>query len=312
MIDLSAVALTIREAANYHIGLGEGPLWIEREQKLYWLDILEGRVYAYHPASGTSEKVFDWDRLIGGIAETEDGALVVLADRGGVFLWRDGGIVKTVIEGIEQESVNRFNDCIADPEGRLFAGTIHLDDPNERTGRLYRIDPDGSCKVMKNGVGISNGMAFSVDLQHFFFTDTLAKTIWKYDYDRATGDISNERVFLQFDPATKNPDGMTMDADGNLWVAHCMQGHICVYDPDGAEIGRVDVPAKFVTSLTFGGPGYRTIFVSTGNDGHNGPEWGASAGALLMMDAPVMGRREFKVGSCVTEAATAWKGSPKQ
>lgn len=295
--DLLKTAQAITEAANYHIVLGEGPLWIEREQKLYWLDILEGRIYRYEHATGRSEQCFQGDRPIGGIAEARDGGLIVLMDKGGVFGWRDGRMSRTVVESIKAESMNRFNDCIADPEGRLFAGTIHLDDPSQLTGRLWRIDPDGSHHVMKEGVGISNGMAFTPDLTGFFFTDTLAKTIWKYDYDRATGRLSNERVFLRMDPNTQNPDGMTIDAEGNLWVAQALHGHIQVYRANGEPIGRVDTPAAFTSSLTFGGPDYRTLFVTTGHgvisDWPSG-RWGPSAGALLMAPAPVQGRPEFK------------------
>jgi len=290
---------SIKPVANFDHELGEGPLWIEKENKLYWLDIEHGKMFRYAPDSQTSEICLELDRPIGGIAENNNGSLLLMLNKGGVVLWKDGQVIRTVVESIERETPNRFNDCIVDPLGRVYVGSIHKTDPSEKTGHLHRIDPDGSIHLIQADVGIANGMGFSPDLSRFYFTDSYAKTIWQYDHNADTGELSNQRIFLKFDPETKNPDGMTIDAQGHIWVAQALHSHIEAFDADGKSLACIEIPAKFTSSLTFGGANYETIFITTGHSvipGLPRESWGESAGTLLAMPAPegITGRPEFK------------------
>ena len=142
---------------------GEGPLWHHKEEKLYWLDIPNGSIFRYDPTAGSHERVYKGE-VIGGFTIQEDGALLLFMAKGAVKIWRKGELT-TVIDGIPDERETRFNDVIADPEGRVFCGTMPAKD---RPGRLYRLDTDGSLTKILDGIGISNGMGFTPDRKQMY------------------------------------------------------------------------------------------------------------------------------------------------
>ncbi|HEU5431030.1 MAG TPA: SMP-30/gluconolactonase/LRE family protein, partial [Thermomicrobiales bacterium] len=154
--------------ANYGCDTTEGPLWHAAERALYWLDIPPGRIYRYDPATGEHGLVYDAGEPIGGFTIQADGGLLLFGDRGAIRLWR-GGAVTTLRDEIPEERGARFNDVIADPEGRVYAGTMPAGD---RPGRLWRLDPDGSLHVALDDAGLSNGMGFTPDLHAFYHTDS--------------------------------------------------------------------------------------------------------------------------------------------
>ncbi|HJZ49644.1 MAG TPA: SMP-30/gluconolactonase/LRE family protein, partial [Roseiflexaceae bacterium] len=156
--------------ADYACVTGEGPLWHPAEQRLYWIDIPNGRLFRYHPASGAHEMCFEGEPL-GGFTIQADGALLLFMARGAVKLWRDGAFT-TMIEEIPEERETRFNDVFADPAGRVFCGTMPT---KERHGRLYRLDPDGTLTKLLDGIGCSNGMGLTPDHQQLYYTDSDAR-----------------------------------------------------------------------------------------------------------------------------------------
>ncbi len=276
--------------ANYHCVTGEGPLWHEDEQRLYWLDIPPGKIFRYDPATGEHEQIFQADLPIGGYTIQDDGSFVLFMGRGRIAHLRRGELTD-IVSQIDAEVDGRFNDVIADPEGRVFCGTMPIGD---RNGKLYRLDPDGSIRVVLEDAGLSNGMGFSADLATFYHTDTMRRTITRFDYDRASGDISNPQVIVHEQrPEYGKTDGMAVDADDNLWSARWDGYRLVQHAPDGSELRVVKFPTKKVSSLTFAGPDYTDMYVTTAG-GHDTAENGETAGALYRINLGVKGKPAFR------------------
>ncbi len=275
--------------ADYACVTGEGPLWHPDEQRVYWVDIPKGRLFRYTPATGEHEQCFESPNAIGGFTIQEDGALLLFMARGAVKFWRDGKLT-TVIDEIPDEVTTRFNDVIADPEGRVFCGTMPT---QSRLGRLYRLDPDQTLTKLLDDIGVSNGMGFTPDLKHLYYTDSPTRNIYRFDYDRATGAISNQRVFVQTPDGEGVPDGLTVDADGYVWSARWDGGVLVRYTPDGQEALRIAFPARKVSCVTFGGPDYTDLYVTTAGGDQKARE-GKGAGALFRLRLGIQGKPEFR------------------
>ena len=295
--------------ARHDHRVGEGPVWHPDEKRLYWLDIPTGRLFRYDPAADEDELALSLDVELGGYTIQEDGSLLLFLSEGAVATWNPNGsnddgsgvgggepatddALEYVIDDIPAERNSRFNDVIADPEGRVFAGTMPTDDD---LGSLYRIDPDGSYeRVDDRGYDIPNGMGFTPDLESLHVTESEARTIYLFDYDRETGELSNRRSFTEVtgDEREGNPDGMTVDEEGCVWSARWGGGCVVRYDPDGVEIDRVDIPAPKASSVTFGGPENRDLYVTTakGHDAEDDPP----AGSVFRCQTAVAGVPEFR------------------
>ena len=282
--------------ADYQCGCGEGPLWHPDEQRLYWIDIASGRMFRYEPGAGTHEQCYQGE-VIGGFTIQADGALLLFMARGAVRTWRNGELT-TVIEQIPDERETRFNDVIADPAGRVFCGTMPTQD---RLGRLYRLDCDGTLTKLLDGIGCSNGLGFTPDRKQMYYVDSPKREVYLFDYDQATGAITNKRVFVRTPDDEGVPDGMTVDADGCIWCAKWDGGCLVRFTPDGTEERRITFPARKVSSVTFGGPDYTDIYVTTAG-GTDKPNEGEGAGALFRIKPGIRGVPEFRsriAGNCL-------------
>jgi D-xylonolactonase len=282
------MAAQLELIADYECLTGEGVIWHPGEQCVYWLDIPRGRMFRYDPATEEHEMCFE-DGMVGGLTVQVDGALLLFMEKGAVKRWNEGEVV-TIINEIPEERESRFNDVIADPEGRVFCGTMPTE---ERLGRLYRIDPDGSVTKVLEGIGCSNGMGFTPDRQRMYYTDSTEREIYLFDYDRETGEISNQRVFVRTPEGEGIPDGMTVDAEGYVWSARWDGGCVVRFAPNGTEDMRLEFPAKKVSCLTFGGWDYTDIYVTTAG-GDNKAEEGQGAGALFKVNVGIEGVPEFE------------------
>lgn len=273
--------------ADTRLVVGEGTLWHAGEQKLYWLDIPNGSIYRYDPREGRHERIYAGE-VIGGFTIQADGSLLLFMARGAVRTWKRGEL-STVIEEIPEERETRFNDVIADPEGRVFCGTMSTP---KRPGCLYRLGRDGKITRLLEGIGISNGLGFSPDRKRLYYTDSAKGEIYVFDYDKAGGTISNQRVLIRVPASEGEPDGLTVDAEGYLWSARWNGGCIVRFSPEGREVLRVELPARKVSCLTFGGMDCQDIYISTAG-GDKRDEEGPGAGALFCLNLGIRGRAEF-------------------
>lgn len=275
--------------ADYQCVTGEGPLWHPDERRVYWVDIPRGRLFRFDPATGRHEQVYEGAEPLGGFTIQADGALLLFRARGVVELWRAGAIAP-VLDEHPAERGTRFNDVIADPAGRVFCGTMGTP---ERSGRLYRLDPDATLTELFDGVGVSNGLGFTPDRAGLYYTDSTPRTISRFDYDRAGGTLRNRRPFVHTPEGEGVPDGLTVDAEGYVWSARWDGGCLVRYTPDGREDRRVTFPARKVSSATFGGDDYGDLYVTTAGGDKKATD-GPGAGALFRLRPGVRGVPEFR------------------
>jgi sugar lactone lactonase YvrE len=273
--------------ADYACEIGENPLWHPVEKRLYWCDIPRGRIFRFDPSTGNHEQCYE-GRPVGGFTFQTDGSLLLFMDRGTVAIWRDGKLTEILSE-IEEERNSRFNDVIADPIGRVFCGTMSS---SAGKGRLYRMDLDGTIRVILEGIGCSNGMAFTHDQKGFYYTDSFAHEIYLFDYRAEDGRISNQRVFASLDESDGLPDGATLDAAGHLWSAMWDGSGIVQLTLDGRIEKRISLPTRKVSSLTLGGEDYADMYITTAG-GNTKDDDGPLAGATFRLKTEARGRPEF-------------------
>jgi len=240
---------------------GEGPLWDEGERALYWTDISGNRFFRYRWDERRHERLSDGFE-VAGFTRQHDGGFVV-TNRRGIWTWRPGrqpSLIAAEAEG--QECV--MNDCAADPEGRVYSGSCHLDENGDSAPSfLFRVDTDGSVHIADENIRFSNGLAFSPENSALYFADTAARCIYRYDWRRGDGELSNRRVFARIDRAEGVPDGLALDAEGFVWCAQWFGGCVTRFDPDGKRERRIDLPASQTSSLAFGGPNLDEVYVTS-------------------------------------------------
>ncbi|PTL37784.1 SMP-30/gluconolactonase/LRE family protein [Alkalicoccus saliphilus] len=246
--------------------LAEGPAWDDRQNKLIWVDINGYKVNVFDPATGEN-KSYDVGQHAGAAAVREDGGLI-LALRDGFYLFEPDTEKLTLLHDPEPHlQGNRFNDGKCDPEGRFWAGTMVLEG-DEGDASLYRLDPGRRVETVLTGCTVANGLAWDTKKSVMYHIDTPTKKIRAYDYDPETGNLSNERTAVQVEEDAENPDGMTIDEDGNLWVAFFGGWGVSCYDPEtGEELQNIPIPAKQVTSCAFGGENRDELFITTAREG---------------------------------------------
>ena len=298
----------IEKLAEENAQVGEGPMWDPDIQKLVWTDIETGRLFSYDPESGANALIHQGHNVGGLVLNRQGGYLTFIWC--GVALWKSDDEWVRIHPETHAGELLQFNDVNADPGGRVFAGTYFEDKP----GKLYRFDPDGTIELVEEGVGCSNGMGFSPDLSTMYYTDSAARTIYAYDYDQVSGQVCRRRALIQIASTDGVPDGMTVDADGFIWSANWFGGCIIRFDPDGVEGRRIETPALQTSSVMFGGGNLDELYFTTAATklaqgsplDPVGYDWVAYAkgyrgGGLFRIKLDIQGREEFK-------ADFAWPG----
>lgn len=280
---------------DYQNVVGEGPLWHSIEKKLYWIDIMTGRIFRYDPATGEHSQFFQGP-IIGGFTIQKDGSLLLFLEGPSIAELRDGKL-NYIMKDLLESPGFRFNDVIADPAGRVFCGTMPTDSSKAVddgvTGKLYRLDTDGSIQVVVDNIGLSNGLGFTPDRAQMYYTDSLAYKIFIFDYDQDTGNISNKRTFKNVADNGGIPDGMTVDSEGYVWSASAGGAVLNRYTPTGEDDVVVNFPtAKIISSVSFGGILMDEIFVTT-IGGDSKQENGKGSGALFRLNTGVKGVPDF-------------------
>lgn len=248
--------------------LGEGSIWDPRLNLLWWVDIMEKKLFAYIPDTGEN-RTYGMPSEIGTVVPRSGPGLAVALRDGFYFYEPETGLLDQVADPEPEISSNRFNDGKCDPAGRFWAGTMGAGPEAARNaGSLYCLFPDGSVKKWVDGIACSNGICWSLDHTTMYYIDTPTQRVDAFDYDHDTGEVSNRRPVIEIDPETGHPDGMTMDAEGNLWIAHWAGFRVSCWNPQtGTQVAEVSVPAARVTSCAFGGPNLETLFITTAGVG---------------------------------------------
>jgi len=244
---------------------GESPIWDSRSQRLFWNDMNASLVFSYDWTNGKTETLNNNGLNAAGMAFNESGELV-FAGAGGLHLWRETGEHRTLLTHHNDEVLS-FNDILADPKGRLYAGTWYWGAQEyEKLGKLYLIEPDGSVTVQDEGIQLSNGLGLSPDEKTLYYADSTARKIYAYDVNPISSALSNRHVFVDVPDTEGIPDGLTVDSQGYVWSAQWYGSQIVRYDPDGKAERRIQVPASQVTCMAFGGPDWNELFITTASE----------------------------------------------
>ena len=277
---------------NCHNHNAENPLWHAQHELIYWTDIPNGRLFRFDPKQANEQRT-NYEQIysgesVGGFTIQADGSLLLMKTNGTVEIW-DEGKITTIVEEIEAAKGTRFNDAIADPEGRVFSGIM---EKGEIQGRLYRIDTDGSVHELLDGLKVPNGMGFSLDYKYFYLTDSDQYTIFRFDYDRATGEISNQQSFIETPKDEGVPDGMTVDTEGYIWSARWNGSAVYRYNLEGEEVARIELPTPKVSCVAFGSGDYKKMLISSAREDEAISE-DIVAGDLFHLQAEVAGQPEL-------------------
>ncbi len=293
----SPVVLSARVACDRIHRLAEGPVWDARAGLLRWVDIEAGEVLAGTlTADGVSvTRVERFASTVGAAVPGPDGDLLVAAATGVVVLGPEGARIPgpRLLPGTGR----RLNDGACDPAGRFLVGSLSLTG-HPGAEALLRLELDGSVTVLDDDLGLSNGLGWAPDGRTFYSTDTAARTVWRRPYEPATGAVGPREAHLR---TTDSPDGLAVDATGDLWVAYWGAGQVRRHGPDGAVRAVVEVPAPHTTSVAFAGPDLDVLVITTASEG-------------LTPDAaarfPHSGRLFTAVPGVRGRPTTPWRGVP--
>lgn len=278
---------------------GEGAVWVAEENAVYWTDVVRFLIHRFDLVNNTQQSWFFDEPVVAISLTTKSGQLLVALASKLIHWWpatdqrADFGFA---IPGYPQV---RFNDGRSDPAGNFWVGSmknnVHADgelgEAGKGEGVLYRVDPQGAVTEWRQGLGISNTLCWSPDARRFYFGDTLENEIRVYDYDKASGEISNERPFLSgFERGF--PDGSAIDSAGYLWNCRFSGGCIVRLAPDGSVDRVVEMPVQNVTTCIFGGPDLKTLFITTASI--LSPPGNRLAGSLFTLEVAVPGMAENK------------------
>ncbi len=276
--------------------LGEGPVWVEQDAALWFVDIKGPRVHRFDPTSG-ERRSWQAPAQCGFVLPIRRSPLRFLAGlKTGLHEFDPLRGEFTLFATVEPHLPdNRLNDGAVSPDGTLYFGS--MDDSCERpTGSLYRLSVGGRCVPLDSGYVVSNGPAFSPDARTFYHTDTVQGRVYAFDRD-ASGTLTNRRLFVAIDKEGGSPDGTAVDAEGCLWIAMWGGWSVRRYSPAGELLSQIHLPCAHVTKVAFGGPDYSDVFVTTACIGLSAAQRAEQplAGDLFRFESPAPGLRSSEL-----------------
>jgi sugar lactone lactonase YvrE len=242
--------------------LADSPLWVPAEQALYWVDIEGNCIYRFDPVT-REYQIIHVDMAVTALEQRASGGWIT-ATKTGLAFWESHRNTFSFIGDPEADTPHvRFNDGVICRQGRFLIGTINEQVLESPDGSLYRLDPDGSIYKLDTGFAVVNGMALSPDNRTLYLVDMFHSLIYAYDYDPATGAVAHRRPFVRMPRETGLPDGLTVDSEGFLWVAHWDGWRVTRYDPSGQMEREIRLPVQNVTSVAFGGANLDELYITT-------------------------------------------------
>ncbi|MCW2966293.1 MAG: hypothetical protein JWM71_65 [Solirubrobacteraceae bacterium] len=269
--------------------LGESAVWHPGTQRLYWLDLAEPALFSFDPATNaTTRRPLAGEAPLGGLALSEDHERLVVVKSEGIALINPAtGEERWVAHPLGERRGLVYNDAEVDRDGRLWVGTLEKTE-TEAVAELFVLDAEGSWTSAVQGLVICNGPAFSRDGAVMYLSDTLEGVVKAFDVD-AAGSVSGERIFARFSVDEGLPDGLAVDAEDGLWVAHWGGSQVSRWNSAGVKVDAVAIPTPNVTSVAFGGTDLLTMFVTTAKDPYDGVQRRPLSGALFCFQAEIPG-----------------------
>jgi sugar lactone lactonase YvrE len=253
--------IEVTAVAEVGADVGEGPSWDAASQTLSFVDVSPGRIYRLDPGSASPSHV-EVGQEVGAAVPRSAGGMVV-AVRDGIGILDEGTDKVNIFAPIEGDDPgNRMNDAKCDPQGRLWAGTMAFDF-HAGAASLYRIDADRAVTRVMADLTISNGLGWSPDGDVMYFIDSGTYGLDAHAFNGSTGEIGPAERLITFAPEEGMPDGLTVDAEGGIWVALFGGSQVRRHAPDGSVLGSVKLPATQVTSACFGGPDLQDMYITT-------------------------------------------------
>lgn len=248
--------------------IGEAATWLARQELFLWVDIDSGILHIYNPKDGTVTERLFLEPISSIIPRKGNDSEVILALKNRLVSYHlTHRTCTTLVEIDNMHPLLRTNDCKASPEGRIWLGVMNMDNQHE-TGTLYCLDNDLSLKAELHRQNIPNGLVWNKTGNKMYYADSGRGCIEEYDYDSLTGNIRLMRTAIQVPPQYGVPDGMTIDADGLLWVAHWGGYGVYIWNPENGQlVNKVEVPVPNVASCTFGGTDRGSLFITTARSG---------------------------------------------
>lgn len=246
--------------------LGEGPIWDANKKIIAWIDILNGIIHEFD-TQNQSYRMIELGSIVGAVALTQKGNYLAALKSGLSYVDRTTGTIQFLQHPEPDLIHNRFNDGKCDPHGRFWVGTMSMSE-DQGAGNVYMFDDQITCSKKIESVTISNGLAWSADHTIFYYIDTPTFQVVAYDYEVSTGNITNKRIAIEIPNSEGYPDGMTIDTEGMLWIAHWDGAQVARWDPStGKKIGSITLPVDRVTSCTFGGDHLTDLYITTARVG---------------------------------------------
>jgi xylono-1,5-lactonase len=260
-----AALRNVYQAANK---LGEAAIWHAASKRLLWIDLYDPKLFIHDPAKGeTVVRDIALKAPLGAIVATTNPKLLIVSHSQGLSTLNiKTGATKIFTRPEQDRDAIIYNDCKTDRFGRLWVGSSHSKETDAR-GALWCVLSNGKCFLGDAGFAVSNGPAFSLDGRIMYFNDSVGKKTFVYDISPDDPMPRNRRVLISYTPEEGMPDGLTVDAEGNLWVAHWGGARITQFSNAGFRLRHVQVPAPHVTTVGFGGENLATLYVTTARDG---------------------------------------------
>ena len=237
--------------------LGEGPLWDYRQQQLFWVDIDGKRIHQLDLVT-CIYTVFHIPVKVGVLGLRRSGGFVMATQNGFAFWQPETNEISYITDPEADKPLSRFNDGAVDRVGRFWAGSY-----GAKNNHLYRLDADLSVQRLASGLKIPNGIGWSPDNRYLYFTDSMKHKIYRYEFELETGQIRKRITWVDSEKQPGVPDGLTVDQEGNVWSARWDGWCIDVYNPAGRQIDKISVPVPRPTSICFGGPDLRTLYITS-------------------------------------------------